>query len=278
MSSPSQCNLLVWAEQGLGDELLFATMLPDQLKLTPNIIFECDERLVPIFSRTYPEIVVRAHSYDVLNFNKQKIHDFEFHIPIANLAYFHRDEIKKFPIKSQILKIDLNKQVRFKSRLQNQCDKLLIGICWRSGVLSPVRNSEYTSILDWGPIFSIPNACFVNLQYGECEEEILQAEENFNIKILRWKDINLKMDIDEVMALIDTLDIVVTACTAVFPMAASLRKETYVFITKPDWCLLGTNSYPWFDTVKVVYPSRGEIIASTLSTISKMIINKKKGL
>lgn len=278
MSSPRQSNLLVWAEQGLGDELIFATMLSDQLKLTPNIIFECDERLVPIFSRTYPEIVVRPHSYDIYNYNKQKIHDFEFHIPVANLAYLHRDEIKKFPSKSQILKIDLDKKIKFKNRLENQSNKILIGICWRSGILSPVRNSEYTSILDWAPIFAIPNACFVNLQYGECEEEIQQAEENFNIEILRWEDLNLKLDIDDVMALMDNLDIVVTACTAVFPMAGSLRKETYVFMSKPDWCLLGNNFYPWFDTVKVVYPSSGEITASTLNTISNMIINKKKGL
>ena len=278
VSSHSQSIVLVWAEQGLGDELLFATMLPDQLELTPNVIFECDERLVPIFSRTYPEMVVRGHSYDELNFYKQKIHDFDFHIPIANLAYFHRDEIRKFPARSKTLKIDVNKKIKFKNLLQNQINKILIGICWRSGTLSPVRNSEYTSILDWGPIFSIPNACFVNLQYGECEEEIQQAEEKFNIEILRWSDIDLKMDIDDVMSLIDCLDIIVTASTAVFAMAGSLRKETYLYINKPGWDLLGTDYYPWFDTVKVFYPSAGEITASTLTVISNAIISNKKGV
>jgi hypothetical protein len=276
----SHCDskLLVWAEQGLGDELLFATMLPDQLTLTPNVIFECDERLVPIFARTYPEIVVRGHSYDEKNFYKQKLQDFQFHIPVANLASLHRNHIEKFPKNSKTLKIDLNKQIKFKNRLKNHNAKLLIGICWRSGTLSASRNSGYTSIFDWGPIFSIPNACFVNLQYGECEEEIQQAEEKFNIKILRWNDIDLKMDIDDVMSLIDCLDIVVTAGTAVFAMAGSIRKETYLYISKPGWDLLGADYYPWFDTVKVFYPSAGEITASTLSLISNEIMHKKKGL
>ena len=250
-------------------------MLPDQLTLTPNVIFECDERLVPIFARTYPEIVVREHSYDEQNFYKQKLQDFQFHIPVANLASLYRNQIEKFPKNSKTLKIDLNKQIKFKNRLKNHKAKLLIGICWRSGTLSPSRNSEYTSISDWGPIFSIPNACFVNLQYGECEEEIQQAEEKFNIKILRWNDIDLKMDIDDVMSLIDCLDIVITAGTAVFAMAGSIRKETYLYISKPGWDLLGTDYYPWFDTVKVFYPSAGEITALTLSVISNEIMHKK---
>ena len=278
LSSPGHSKVLIWGEQGLGDELLFATMLPDQLNLTPNIIFECDERLVPIFARTYPEIVVRGHSYDELNLYKQKLQDFQFHIPVANLASLHRNEIEKFPKNSKTLKIDLNKQIKFKNRLKNHNEKLLIGICWRSGTLSPARNSEYTSIFDWGPIFSIPNACFINLQYGECEEEIQQAEEKFNIEILRWNDVDLKMDIDDVMSLIDCLDIIVTAGTAVFAMAGSIRKETYLYISKPGWDLLGTDYYPWFDTVKVFYPSAGEITASTLSVISSEIMHKKKGL
>ena len=115
-----------------------------------------------------------------LNFYKQKLQDFQFHIPVANLAGLYRNQIEKFPKNSKTLKIDLNKQIEFKKRLENHHAKLLIGICWRSGTLSASRNSEYTSIFDWGPIFSIPNACFVNLQYGECEEEIQQAEEKFN--------------------------------------------------------------------------------------------------
>ena len=168
-----------------------------------------------------------------------------------------------------------DRQIKFKNRLKNHNAKLLIGICWRSETLSASRNSEYTSISDWGPIFSIPNACFVNLQYGECEEEIQQAEEKFNIKILRWNDIDLKMDIDDVMSLIDCLDIVITAGTAVFAMAGSIRKETYLYISKPGWDLLGTDYYPWFDTVKVFYPSAGEITALTLSVISNEIMHKK---
>jgi hypothetical protein len=141
--------------------------------------------------------------------------------------------------------------------------------------MSPARNSEYTSILDWGPIFSISNACFINLQYGDCEEELNQAEIKFNIEILRWNDLDLKKDIDNVMALIDCLDCVVTAGTAVFSMAGSLRKETYMFLNKSTWDMLGTKYYPWFDTVNVVLAPDKNITASALEPIAEMI---KKGI
>lgn len=269
------CRLLVWSEQGLGDELLFATILPDQIKITSNLIFECDPRLVQIFSRTYPNITVRAHSFDESNFYKQKIYDYDFHIPSGNLCEIHRNSIEKFPLKSPVLIVDIDKKNHHLSRLSEFEGQIFIGICWRSGLLTPARNSEYTSILDWGPIFSIPNACFINLQYGNCEEELKQAEEKFKIKIMRWNDIDLKNDIDNVFALIDCLDFVVTAGTAVSPMAASLRKQTYQFLNKKSWDMLGTNKYPWFDTVNIILAPDENITASALDPIAELI---KKGI
>jgi hypothetical protein len=92
---------------------------------------------------------------------------------------------------------------------------------------------------------------------------------------VRWNDLDLKKDIDNVMALMDCLDCVVTATTAVFSMAGSLRKETYVFLDKSTWDMLGTKHYPWFDTVKVVFAPDKNITASALEPIAEMI---KKGI
>jgi tetratricopeptide (TPR) repeat protein len=271
----SSDKILVWSEQGLGDELMFATMLPDQIKITPNLIFECDHRLVPIFSRTYPDITVREHSYDQLNFYKQKLQDFNHQIPIANLCCIHRDNISKFPIKNPILKVDPEIKKIYQDRLCEFNGKILIGICWRSGVMTPARNSAYTSILDWKSIFSIPNASFINLQYGECEDEIRKAEEKFNVQIIRWNDLDLKNDLDNVMGLIDCLDYIVTAGTAVLSMAGSLGKKTFVFLNKPTWIMLGANNYPWFNSVTPIFATDKNITATALEEISNEI---KKGI
>ena len=260
-------KILIWSEQGLGDELMFATMLPDLLKNTSNIIFECDSRLVPIFSRTYPKIQVREHSY----IKKELIQDYDFHMPSGNLCLSLRFELKKFPINSFNLVVDPLKVFKFQNRLLSYKNKKIIGISWRSQTLTPQRNVGYTSLTDWGSVLNLEDCIFVNLQYGDCETEIKDAENKFNINIIRWNDLDLKNDLEDVLALITCLDLVITPANAVSSLAGSVGKETFMFVNKYGWDSLGTDYCPWFSSIKIFKAPNEEITASVLKVISNYI-------
>lgn len=50
------CKLLVIAEQGIGDEILFSSCFKDLQAQNPDLTIECDDRLRPIFERSFPGI------------------------------------------------------------------------------------------------------------------------------------------------------------------------------------------------------------------------------
>ena len=87
---------------------------------------------------------------------------------------------------------------------------------------------------------------WVNLQYGECEEECLEAEKEFGIEIVRWPDLDLKDDLDDVFALMSELDFVVTVATAVHHMAASTGVETLLITPHGAWNRFNLDYDPWF--------------------------------
>ena len=240
-------TILIWREQGLGDEILFSSCLTDIHNSNLNIILECEPRLVNIFQRTYPKFIVRRESIN--NIYYPLYDDFDLHIAIGSLPKYLRRKVSDFEKKPFIWK-PLGSSVKLvKSKLQTYHNKILIGICWRSGSLSVDRNLHYTGLRDWESLLCNPNYQFVNLLHGDCEAEIFQVEQLFNINILRWSDIDLKNDLETVLALVSELDYVVSIGSAVSVIAAAAGVSTLVLLHN-EWVLLGhTEKYHWFPSV-----------------------------
>ncbi len=264
-------RLLVWAEQGLGDEILFLSCLHDVLATGVEVILECAPRLVTVMARSFPTVNVRAVSYDPRNFNHSQFKDFDHQIPLGSLPGLYRQSLQDFQQSAPYVVTDEGKTDRYLKRLAVHTGKLKVGICWRSGLLTAERNKEYSAIRDWGVLLKLPNCVFVNLQYGDCEAEIVEAEALFGISILRWSDLDLKNDIDDVLALMECLDLVVTAATAVNPMAGSLGKATLLIQPDWDWPNLGTSLYPWFSNTRCFVPSAGQIPAEVLPEVAAFL-------
>ena len=138
------------------------------------------------------------------------------------------------------------------------------------------RNTAYTSIMDWAPFFSLPNIQFVNLQYGDCEEELRYAENEFNIRILRWSDLDLKNDIDDTFALMSRLDYVVTVANAVSSMAPAIGVPTLMLSQKKAWDQFGTDYSPFFPLISPFTPNNTNIQSESLLEIASFIATKIK--
>jgi tetratricopeptide (TPR) repeat protein len=223
-------TLLVWREQGLGDELLFATCLHELEALGGKIIVECDRRLVETFTRSFPQYTVRVEAFLPEQAMQSPYRDFDLHVPLGSLMKYFRRDIKDFERSGAYIRTDPAKVAKFAERLASyKEDYRLVGICWRSGKLDPVRNLGYTALDEWGEVLQTPGFKFVNLQYGECEVELREAEEKYGVEILRWPDLNLKDDLDDVFALMQCLDAVASVQTAVLVMGGSVGSHTTGF-------------------------------------------------
>ena len=150
-----------------------------------------------------------------------------------------------------------------------------MGVCWRSGLLDPLRNRHYTSLTDWEEILKLDDCVFINLQYGDCEAEIKEVEASFGINIIRWNDIDLKNDLDKVFALISCLDAVVSAPTAVSTLSGSLGIPTMLVSKCIPWDALGvpTGSYPWYKNTVISHDPAGKFASNALPSVPDFLKN-----
>ncbi len=265
-------KLLIWREQGLGDEIEFATCLTDVSELNLDVILECDARLIDIYQRTFPSIHIRPES--ITNDYFPLLDDFDIQCAVGSLPRLFRRDIKAFDREIIPLKIKESAVQDFQVRLSKYSDKKLIGICWRSGIFSIARNLNYTALLDWQELLNQSDFQFVNLQYGDCESELLEIENLLGINIIRWQDLDLKNDLENLFGLIKNLDAVVTVGTAVSSIAASCNIPTYLLI-KPSWLMLGQkDTYPWYRCITPLVADNDTHIAEKIKLIPDLIRNQ----
>lgn len=262
-------RILVWREQGIGDEIMFSTCLADLDQIAGKVILECDKRLVEAFRRTYPRFEVRAQAYDPLSLRSPNV-DFDFHIPIGSLPQKFRRSISAFRRPFTPLETDPQLDVEFAKRMAQHDGALKIGICWRSGTFSPARNVAYTHLQDWIDLLSLPGTRWFNLQYGDCEEEVLRLKEKAGIELVRWSDVDLKNDLDKVFSIMKNLDYVVTVGTAVGPMAGLVGVPTFMIRIR-SWVGLGHDDYPWMPSVKIFTVPVGEPVAKLIGLVQDQL-------
>jgi len=110
---------------------------------------------------------------------------------------------------------------------------------------------------------------FVNLQFGDCEQELKEVESALGIHIHRWSDLDLKNDLDDVCALISCLDEVVTISSAVWTFSAALGARTSLLLSSPHWTMFDQDHIPFFVSVKCFYSQKNEAITSLLPLVKQ---------
>jgi Flp pilus assembly protein TadD len=260
-------TLMVWREQGIGDEIRFASLLPKLAAFGGNVIVECEPRLIAPLQRAFPQYQVRGQQFGAAPEHRQSAHDYDFHIPIGSLARYLVQERADFVGLGGFLQAEAEQLEKFSQRMAPYAGKKKVGICWRSHLLAANRNKKYTQLEDWRHVLSAPDTVFVNLQYGECEAELQAMEQALGISILRWPDVDLKQDLEAVFGIIAHLDLVISVSTAVVPMAGALGTPT-LFLGHPTYLLLGeTEVYPWFASVRSLLVPHDQAVAACLERV-----------
>jgi len=218
--------ILVWPEQGLGDQILYSSLLPELLKSENNFLVSLDARLIDIYNRSFASfsnVKFIPHQQEVGKF----FHDFQ--IPIGSLGKFLRNQLKDFDCQPEgFLKTSIGQDKKLKEKI-GLTNKRICGISWRSAnkQFGPEKSIALDELL---PILLRPNTIFLNLQYGEVEEEIANFSNLHNVKIVNINEIDIFNDIDGLTSLISICDFVVTASNVTAHLAGALNKLTYLLI------------------------------------------------
>jgi len=240
----SDKTVLIWAEQGIGDEILFSGVLPHIIKDARHCIIECEEKLIDLFTRSFPEaeVIPKSTPPSVRTLGT----DIDYQCPIGSLPRWYRKDISEFPNHNGYLKADETRTEFWKRRLDKLDKNFKVGISWRSMNINSVRGLYYTKLTQWQDILTLPGVTFVNLQYDNVHDEIEEVKKLYGTKIHTWNDIDLLNNLDDAAALTTALDLVLAPTTSVLEMAGALGKESWNLSHVAGILSLGTNYLPWF--------------------------------
>ncbi|HET9729803.1 MAG TPA: tetratricopeptide repeat protein, partial [Acidimicrobiia bacterium] len=244
-------RVLVYREQGIGDEIMFASCYPDIIAAAREVVVECAPRLTALFARSFPDAIVRNHTLDARG--QETMHDYDRSIPAGSLPRIFRRTIEEFPDRRTVLVADPARVEQWRERLAEVGAGPYVGISWRSKVQTAERRLEYTRLSEWDDIFAVPGVTWVNLQYDDCERELRDAEARFGVRIQRWDWLDLMNDLDEVAALNTALDLVIAPRNAVSMLSGALGIETIALANRYAWADLGTDRLPWLPAVRLEF-------------------------
>ncbi len=249
----NDARVICYREQGIGDEILFASCLPDLIDATREVVYEVNSRLETLFARSFPAAEIRTMTLTPMG---ESAHDFDYAIPIGSLPLHFRPTVDRFPKdRRSFLVPDPERVEKWKARhVEISGGKTVVAISWRSRIKTAERRMEYTNLGDdWGPLFAIPDVTWVSVQYDDCERELLAAERQFGVKIHRWDEVNYLDDFEEVAAIMSACDLVVAPRNAVAMLAGAIGVPTVAMGNRWDWSDLGTDTLPWFPSVQLVF-------------------------
>lgn len=270
--------LLFWGEQGLGDEMIFAGMIPELIEAAQECIVECEPRLVPLFERSFPgaRVIPRIDPPHAATLEA------DLQTSAGNAARWLRPSLDHFPHgfpqEKGYLHAAPARVAHWRARLDALGEGLKVGISWRSGDVAGLRRLDCTELRQWGSLLAVPGIHFVNLQYDDCRVELAQALAGFGVSIHGWPDIDLKQDMDDVAALMTALDLIVSVGTSVACLAGALGRPVWQLTQSStgDCWTMGQSCVPWFPSMRTYQHSYDQAWESVIEQVAADLAGRKK--
>ena len=246
-------HVIIYANEGVGDEIMFASCVPELINQAAEITLHCDTRLVPLFQRSFPEV----RTLGMMKENAQKtiglVAADEMHVLASFLPAYFRPDSESFPQRESFLLADPVRAAEWRRRFGNLGTGLKVGLSWRGGLDQANRARRSIPLTAWAPIFNVPGVHFVSLQYGDVEAELEQVRKATAVRIAAWSDANPLIDLDFFAAQIAALDLVISVDNTTVHMAGALGKPVWALLPLvPDWRwrMAGTAT-PWYPCVQL---------------------------
>ena len=222
-------SMVVWQEQGVGDVILYAGLIPDLLARGPRLVLECEARLVPLLARSFPQAQVVMRS-DMAHPATRETH---WQSPLGSLCRWLRPGHEDFKRDGAYLTPDSKRVSEFRERYRRLGDGPVIGISWRSGNYKVgTRKSLHLSTL--APLLKLSGAVFVNLQYGDCKEELESLARDSGIRLYTDDAVDALKDLDAFAAQVAAMDLVISTSNSTVHFAGALDVPVWTLLPRGD--------------------------------------------
>lgn len=241
-------SVLVWGEQGIGDQIIYGTLLPSLKALTEQVTAMVEPRLIPLFQRSMPDIEF------IPNNSQVPADKHETQIPFASLGAPLIQELDDIPryAKRNYLKPDPERVIELRKELGIEQSDFVIGVSWVSAAIKigPHKSMPLTDML---PILSMPDVKFVDLQYGHTKQETDDLKNKHGVELLKSSVDNWK-DLDGLAALCSLCDVIVSISSSTVHMAGAIGVPVLLLDANKLWYWGNKDSEGhslWYPSVRV---------------------------
>lgn len=244
---PQSGRILVWAEQGAGDNIQFVRYLPLLKKQGKEVILACDASLAWLFQgmASVDRVVIKTHLPVVC-------HEMDWHVPLLNLPTLLQKEHEPFPATNGYLPADTRLFERFEGLFKPFVHRLKVGFVWKGNPKHNRDKERSVSFEMFKPLFALPDTAWFSLQY---QSDVLPVMEPNVVNLAPYL-----FDFAHTAALVCHLDLIITVDTsmahlagAVVPPNGQKRCQVWTLLTHlPDWRWgLHTQNTPWYDNMRL---------------------------
>ena len=266
-------KLFIWKEQGVGDEVMFASCLEDLQHHCETLTVGASKRLVSLFRRSFPESIDFIPSDQINDFS-----DFDQHAPaLTALGYMRQTDDQFHNACRPYLKPDAvhlaetRKQIAFVAG-----GRRVVGVSWKTNnsASAKKRNIPLDELLQ-----AIPDDCFpVNLQYGDVLSDIETARNKTQRDVFCHEQIDILSDLDGFASLVSACDVVVTIDNSTAHFAGALGSSCQLLIpTGADWRwgLNGETQSYWYGSVNLHWQSQPGEWSEPLASLHQALKQEK---
>lgn len=263
-------HLIVWQEQGVGDQIIYSTFIPLIKKLVKRLTVMVDFRLVEMYKRSFPDVEFIGPT------DRCKLGKKSAHLPMGSISQHFIKRLSDIPekISKSYFKPDLEKRDLLRKAAAFTDDDFVIGISWisKANVIGPHKSISLEELL---PFFEIKGVKFVNLQYSDVLPEIDKFEKKYSKKIHTFNAINNFMDLDGLASVIAGCDVVVSVSNATVHLAAAMGKPVFLLDANKlfFWNHRVGRESLWYPSVRI-YP-KANVIAPWTTAVEAAVKDLK---
>ena len=237
-------SVSLWREQGIGDDIIFLSLIPEVKEMCASLSVYVDPRLQLLCKRAMPEINFVKDVEELQNV------ECDYHLPLGSVPGLIRNDISDFDrTVTGYLKADPKRVASIRDELKLD-SKTVIGISWKS-FKSLNQTKKSMQLQDMEQMFRGLDVVLVNLQYGDVDNEIREFKEATGIDVVQCASVDNREDLDGLAALIEVCDIVISTSNVTVHLAGALAKETWVLqpYVAFFWWLLERTDSVWYPSL-----------------------------
>lgn len=248
-------GVAVWGEQGIGDQLLYSTLIPDLIAAGVRFVYEVDARLVAAYERAFPgsRFVSMRHPPDDALLQAGRV------LLAGSLPRLFRRTRESFAQQPRRLLSALPERVaHYRGRLEALGPGPKVALSWYSR-----RREEWQTprksvpLMTFAPLLGVPRMHFVDVQYGDTTAEREAVEAATGVRLLRFEGVDYFNDLEEVLAILEACDLLITTSNATAHFAGVLGKRTWLLYLAENppfhyWAHDCSNRSIWYPAVEIV--------------------------